>query len=242
MTDQLWAVLADVPPRGWDQAALTAALGDLDWVARQAQAHEALIERVMQAGAVVPLKLLTIYAHEQRALEELRRRADAIAAIAEAVRGHHEWTLRVLLDPLEARRAARDRALGAGPPPEPARETPRGARSGRDFLLQKKRERDAVRDAGALAREASAALTSELSALATRAAPRPGLEPQVLAEVTFLVPDRAATRFRTLGQAGCARLAALGCRATLSGPWPAYHTAAALGDGGSAAGRAGGAP
>lgn len=219
MSPGLWAIVADVPDQGWDQAALDAALSDLDWLGRQAEAHEAVIERVMRSGAAVPLKLLTIYGSEERAREELAGRAELIASIARTVRGQHEWTLRVLLDPAQARDAAR-RQTASRPP----------AASGRDFLLGKKRERDAVRDAGQAAREESRALVADLSALATRtSAPSAGqTPPQVVTEVTFLVPDQRTEALLARAEAGCARLIALGCQATLSGPWPAYHTAAAL--------------
>lgn len=219
MTDGLWAVLADVPAAGWDQSGLQAKLQDLGWVERAARAHEAVIERTMRAAPVVPLRMLTIYADEARAIASLRERAAAIAALAEAARDHHEWTVRVLFDPSRAQEAAREESLRA---PRPA--------TGQEFLLRKKSERDRTRAAEGEVRAATAALLAELGPFASRATERPADQPQLVAEATFLVPDERAGPFRERAAAGCARLDQLGARATLSGPWPAYHLAATLGE------------
>lgn len=226
----LWAVVADAPLERFEAAAIERGLRDLDWVAAQAQAHEAVVEAWLDA-ALVPLRLFTIYAGDARAVEALGERAEAIREAARASKGCREWTLRVLLDPARAQAAARSRAAAA---PEAE---PQPGSAGRAFLARKQRERDTSRQASAFAREEAQAAVAALAAQARRTLPGAagsGVE-RLVAEATFLVPRATERRFLAAADAACARLEEVGCEARVSGPWPPYQVAGVVGAAGAGA-------
>ncbi|MCO5165692.1 MAG: GvpL/GvpF family gas vesicle protein [Planctomycetes bacterium] len=218
----LWAVAADAPTDRFDAAAIERGLRDLDWVAKQAAAHEAVVERWLDRG-VVPLRLFTLFSGEDRALEHLRARAAEVRAAAAAAKGCREWTLRVLVDPARARAAARARA-------EDAASGDAAASAGQAFLLRKRRERDAQRAASADVRAEARTAVEALSDRARRTFldPAPSAAERLVAEATFLVPRAGERRFLSEAEAACARLEAVGCEGRLSGPWPPYRAARAV--------------
>src|ERR1700692_1738594 len=54
-------VVADAPLDRYGEDAINRGLSDLDWVARAAVAHEAVVESFIGARAVLPMKLFTIF-------------------------------------------------------------------------------------------------------------------------------------------------------------------------------------
>jgi hypothetical protein len=224
----LWAIVADAPEAAWRASEVERRLQDLDWVTVQAAAHEAVLEAFLGKGGLVPLRLFTLFSGDARAQEDLAARATTIREVLEATRGRREWTFKVTLDAARARTQAAARARAeATPPAGPA---------GQAFLLRKKRERDAASEAVAQARVELAAALAELRGRATSLTARePGpQEGALLTDVTFLVARGQERRFLAAADAACARLAALGCEARVSGPWPPYVAAAALGASGRA--------
>src|SRR2546427_931613 len=93
-----WLVVADAPLDRYGADAINRGLSDLDWVARAAVAHEAVIESFIQASAVLPMKLFTIFANDERAREHMRDDSRRIDALIRRVANHQEWGLRVMLD------------------------------------------------------------------------------------------------------------------------------------------------
>src|SRR5438034_760114 len=68
----LYLVAADVPLARYGEAAIERGLSDLDWVSRAAVAHEAVVESFIDATAVLPMKLFTIFNNDARAIEHVR--------------------------------------------------------------------------------------------------------------------------------------------------------------------------
>src|SRR5213083_2095260 len=91
-------VVADAPLDRYGEDAINRGLSDLNWVSRAAVAHEAVIEAFIAAPAVLPMKLFTIFASDDRAREHMRRDARRIDALIRRVANHQEWGLRVVLD------------------------------------------------------------------------------------------------------------------------------------------------
>src|SRR6516164_4320179 len=98
----LFAVVADAPSKRFSEGAINRHLADLDWVSRAAVRHEAVVEHFIDAGAVLPMKLFTIFASDERAVGHLRAERSRLAAAARRVASHQEWGLRVLLDRAKA--------------------------------------------------------------------------------------------------------------------------------------------
>src|SRR5437763_8890018 len=93
-----WLVVSDAPLDRYGEDAIGRGLSDLDWVARAAVAHEAVIESFTSAPAVLPMKLFTIFANDDRARQHMRGEARRTEALVRRVAGHQEWGARVMRD------------------------------------------------------------------------------------------------------------------------------------------------
>ena len=205
----VWLAVADVPLNEYSKSAIEQCLQDLDCVSMRAVAHEATIAGFFQRWPVIPLKLFTIFANEQRALAHVRRRLAHVRRLLSGVRHREEWGIRLTIQPGE---------LPAAPPAYIAG-------SGRDYLEAKKiRRRQSTRASGVAHKEASRALSS-LSKMAerTRRQKAVGIGSETVLQAAFLVSSRRANawkaRARTLGL----QLAKRGCRIEITGPWPPYN-------------------
>lgn len=211
----LWLVVADAPLDRYGAAAIERRLRDVEWVSGCAIAHEALVEHFLACDAVLPMKLFTLFSSDERALADLGARRSALEPILEAVRGRHEWGLRVLHDVERARRVLRER----GAPPNPGG-------TGTDFLMRKKAERDAAKRAAGEGRERADELYSALAARTSAAQRRDdaaGGPGKLVLDATFLVPATDEEDFRALVRERAAALEASGFELLLTGPWPPYH-------------------
>ena len=208
----LFAAVADAPLRVYGETALARKLSDLEWVSRAAVSHEAVLESFVDAMAVVPMKLFTLFTSDDRALAHLRAERRRIEATVKRVANQQEWGVRVVLDrpPVARRRvAAVVRA------------------SGMSYLKEKKVLRDLTTELAARAGDTVDELFHRLTARATVSKRRPASElsagtGRLLLDAAFLVPRSKARAFgsavaresRTLGRAGYA--------VTMNGPWPPY--------------------
>src|ERR1700740_1592354 len=71
----LTAIVGDVGDREYGEAALRRNLEDLDWLARTARAHHAVLEAVAERGPVVPMRLATLFASDAGVTGTLQERA-----------------------------------------------------------------------------------------------------------------------------------------------------------------------
>ncbi len=217
-----WVVVADAPLDRYGEDAINKRLSDLEWVARAAVAHEAVVESFVRAPAVLPMKLFTIFSNDERALEQMRGDEPRINALVKRVADRHEWGVRVVLG-TAARR-------GRTPPGTATRRrspqrTP--AQSGRDFLQRKRAERDQSAELTRHARETMADLYDRLARNAKEAKRRSASDFPVdtgplLLDAAFLVPVKQSTRFRGLVEKQARKLEPHGYHVTLTGPWPPY--------------------
>jgi len=211
----LFLVVADAPLARYGQAAIARGLSDLDWVSRAAVAHEAVVESFMDARAVVPFKLFTIFSNDARALAYVRGQETQIRRVVKRVADHHEWGVRLVLS---RNGAASERARPA---------TVTSSNRGVAYLAGKKARRDAASERAQRAREIAAALFDRMAARAQLARRRgaselPADTGPLLLDAVFLVPRRRADGFRSLAAREAKTLARRGYGVTLSGPWPPY--------------------
>jgi hypothetical protein len=211
-----WLVVADASSAAFSVPELDAKLNDLEWVSRAAVAHEAVVESFMTSSAVLPMKLFTLFTNDERALESLRSRHEAIASAVRRVADHDEWGVRAV--------------LGGSRPGQPAARTRPSIQkktSGAGYLRSKKALQDAhaeiARRGRRVARDLYDRLAAEASVGKRRSADElPIQEGPLLLDAAFLVPRRRAARFRALVRRAAESHRAEGCRVTLSGPWPPY--------------------
>jgi hypothetical protein len=161
----LAAVVSRVRLTEFGTEALKRNLEDLGWLERTALAHDAVLSGILGTGALVPLRLLTIFSDEQHLLAMLDRQQDFLLNALERLRGHAEWSVKMLADPHALQAQARERgretasvgaaarsegsaaaSVGGGPPAH---------ESGRAFFERKKQDRTVRERARQLAEEAA---------------------------------------------------------------------------------------
>ena len=213
----LWLGAADAPLERYDTAAIEKGLKDLQWVSSCAVAHERVIEHVSRLGTVIPMKLFTLFTSDTRAVAHVARSRARLRALLRRLAGRQEWGIRVSVDDVKARAAARQTAERAA----------EGLTTGARFLTLKGRENREVREIVDRGRGEAAAVfaDAERHADQTRrrepAAAEPGL--RLLLDAAFLVPVGKAGAFREAVRRQAERLAPRGYRVVLTGPWPAYN-------------------
>jgi hypothetical protein len=213
----LFLVVADVPLSRYGEAQIQRGLSDLDWVSKAAVAHESVIEAFIDARAVLPMKLFTIFSSDDRAVQHVRGEKARIQSLVKRVGNHHEWGVRLVLD--------RHRAAAAAPAKKKERE--RSPASGVAYLTQKKAQRDLEAELTVRARETAASLYDRFAARSRLARRRSSSElppggGALLLDAAFLVPRRRSQSFRALASREARSLARRGYGVTLSGPWPPY--------------------
>ena len=211
----LWLVVADVPLDGYGEAALAQVLADLEWVSKAAVAHEAVAEAFLQADAVLPAKLFTIFASDERARLHVTSQRAAIEVLVTRVARKEEWGVRVALGRRPMLSASvSSRTRGTAP-------------DGASYLQRKKAQRDDARTRAQRARAVASGLFDELARHASEARRRPATDlaanggPLVL-DAAFLVTRGDAPRLRAAAAQQARALTSEGFDVALSGPWPPY--------------------
>src|SRR3954454_18680393 len=101
------AVASRVPLDEFGEEPLRANLNDLAWLERTVRAHEAVLDAMLPGGALVPMRVCTIYRDEDQVRAMLSERAalfgDALARLA----GKAEWGVKVVADRARLDRHAR---------------------------------------------------------------------------------------------------------------------------------------
>ncbi len=206
--------------------ALERNLEDLAWVERTARAHDAVVAHALAASdAVAPLPLCTIFRDRARVAELLEREHDPLLTTLRRLRGHAEWSVKVVADPARLDDAAR--ALAA-----PVASGVGAATPGRAFFARRKEDAAAREQARAIAETAAAEahdrLRREATAAVLLAPQRPQLSgrrgPMVL-NGAYLVHRDRAQRFASVVGELAERHREQGLDVELSGPWAPYNFA-----------------
>lgn len=216
--DGLWLIASDVPLPDYGSEEIRRRLQDLSWVSGRALAHEAVVEHFARAGAIIPMKLFTLFTSDERAVAHVQEGRERLDRALDRTAGRAEWGVRIRFDESRAKEVAAAEAKAAGGD---------GKGTGTNFLLRKKVEQEASRTLltrlRAEADEAFAALSAEAAEALRREAPTPEAGARMLLDAAFLVPEDRAAAFEGAVARCSERLAARACEVTLTGPWPPYH-------------------
>lgn len=215
----LTAVVGTVPLASFGEDALRRNLEDIDWLARVAQAHDAVVAAVARAVPAVPFRMATVYFDDTRVESFLDGHADGFRAALSRIAGRSEWGVKALLDVSELGAEERGRPDG-----------PRGSGAGAEYLRRRRAHHLARERADRIAAEQADEIHAALAALAADAClHRP--QSQALAQqkapmilnAAYLVDDGAAAAFADAVD----RLdeGRPGVELELTGPWPAYSFA-----------------
>jgi Gas vesicle synthesis protein GvpL/GvpF len=222
----LSAVVSRVRLEEFGAEALKRNLEDLAWVERTARAHDAVLARALAAQALVPFRLCTIFTDEAHVRDMLKRQRESLLEALERLRGHAEWSVKVLADRGRVEAAARERtpALAA------ASADAEGAASGRAFFARRKLDQALREEARAMAEAAAEevhARLREVAAAATLLRPQhpelSGRSGEMLLNGAYLVHRGRAAEFAAItGELG-ERHRAIGLEVEPSGPWAPYN-------------------
>jgi hypothetical protein len=209
--DDLACLVSTVELSEFGEAELAAHLEDLDWLARTAREHDAVVRAVARITTTVPLRMATICSDEAAVQARLRSAGESLAAVLPELDGRDEWGVKMY----------------AQPPSTDQDDEPGTASSGTTYLLQRRRRLEhstdvmkrSLRDAdAAYARLAEAAVASR------RHRPQDqrltGASQPMVLNGAFLVPRSEEDRFRAV----FAELAGRHPHGAmvLTGPWPPY--------------------
>ncbi|HKY22817.1 MAG TPA: GvpL/GvpF family gas vesicle protein [Vicinamibacterales bacterium] len=204
----LWAVVADVPLEQFTSERLQEEFQDVEAISRHALAHAAVVEFFFRRATVVPLRLFTLFSADDKVQAHLRGRRTRLRKLFDELRGLEEWGVRVIAGAVEAKPA-------------------RSPRSGRDYLVVKKR----LNDRGAVPPRATVKETTRALRSLTRLAskvrketfPPPGRDLPFMTGASMLVPTTRRSRWKKEVAKLGAALAKRGHRLEVTGPWPPYH-------------------
>jgi hypothetical protein len=200
----LWVIVSTVPAREYESG-MARNVTDVEWLAECGGTHHDVIVRAARGRSVAPFRLLTLFRTENRVLEEVARLRPRIERALDSVDDRREWVVRV----------------AAVSPAVPSAKT-RSPGSGTAYLMGRAARSRGTQPATPAARRAARALIADLKAYADRVVQRPSAAAHVLYDGALLV-SRACER--DLGNAvrqWAPRLTPVGCRVSLTGPWPPY--------------------
>jgi hypothetical protein len=218
----LAAIVSTVLLSEFDEEPLRRHLNDVAWLEEKARRHEDVLEAALGQGAVVPLRLCTVFASEHQVGEMLRREREVLLDALVRLDGKAEWGVKVFADPRALEREVLIRS-DSGNDAE-------GVPAGTAYMNRKRREASARAEAEEVADEWSHEIHERLAAQVAEALLNPlqrseasGHGGEMLLNGVYLVADADADRFREL----VSRLAEVfdrrGVDIALTGPWPGYN-------------------
>ncbi len=186
---------------------------DVEALAPRLHEHEQVLEAVLDAGPVLPMKFGRVYQHLDGLEESLRRDGEAIGAALRRLEGRAEWGLTLEWDP-----AAAGSLEEAGPDGPPG-----------GYLARRRTEICRTGAAERAAREEAGRVHASLSRLADGEVLHPvrsrkaASRPAVL-RASYLVAHRDADAFRRAAAEALASAPdALRMTGEITGPWPPYN-------------------
>lgn len=199
----VWLLVSTVS-EDYDEGRLAARLSDAEWLAQCGVAHHDVIARAARTHAVAPFRLLTLFRSEARAVEEATRLKTRIGRALTRVNDRREWVVRVA--------AVSGRAT--------SRQT--HAATGTSYLMARASEPRSATAATPGARRATREFVAELKGYADQVIARPSEAAHVLYDGALLVSREREGDLGRVTRQWEPRLAPVGCRVSLTGPWPPY--------------------
>jgi hypothetical protein len=217
----LWLVVADAPLDQYGERRLNKKLSNLEWVSRVAIAHEAVVEAFVGHQALIPMKILTIFNSDARAVDEVLRTRRRVDALLRRVAGRLEWGVRVSFG---GSVASRQRGTGGRPS---AKTRPDARAMGARYLNLKRAQREAETERARHGSKTVKDVYDRLSAQSSLARRRSSSElplrnDPLLLDAAFLVSRSRMRAFRSSAVREGKRLGRLGYQLVLTGPWPPY--------------------
>ena len=220
----LAVLVSRVPLSEFGENALRRNLNDLDWLERVARDHEAVLERALEDGTIVPLRICTLFADDRGAARMLAEQRSTLDTALDVLDGRQEWGVKLTVDRAALEAAARERA------PDVSDEALEGRSAGGAYMLRRRQERQVREAADRLAGGIAEDVHARLQDWATDAVVNPpqnpelsGHEGDMLLNAAYLVEVAKVERLHELVAELRERHRELGARLELTGPWPPYN-------------------
>jgi hypothetical protein len=192
------------------------------WIASRVVKHQAVLEKAMNAGPILPLRFGTLFASEEMLGEFLSRHSGTISLFLSRMETCQEWTLQGYCDTSECEKSIRSRIL-------PEEDTPGGTNPFAEALLDKFREREVKKMAQEWVDGRCRELFISLVPFAVNSSERRllpnGGHPEtceMVANWAFLIDKTLISDFQRLVERLSSVYAAQGLTFHLSGPWPPF--------------------
>ena len=222
---RLQAIASRVPAADFSEAALERDVTDLEWLSREAQAHESVLAEAVSGRGVLPFRFGTVYRSRERIAELLTEHAVAFNGQLDRLSGRHEWSVKILVDDTVMSRWA-----AAHEPDVAALDADVGNASDGHSYFARKRQEQALDHAlermqSGIAKECHDTI-SQAAEQATTARPQDpslsGYEGRMILNGIYLVDDTAPPGFRQEVATLEERHRARGCEFVVTGPWPPH--------------------
>lgn len=214
----LVAVVCRVALEQFEEEQFRAHVDDVEWLEAKVRAHEVVLERLLEAGSVLPMRFGSIYRSTDDVVAMLDRHRAALTAGLARVRGRVEWSVRGRVDGPALQRWVRDRL------PEPRGDAEPGERGeGASYLAERARDRAVADGMDAEVGAALGRLEAAVGAVAAewaRGDPPAARDPEVVFQAAFLVDRDRAWEFLDGVAATRAELEPRGIGLEVTGPWP----------------------
>lgn len=225
----LAALVSQLDAEAYSPELIEERVGDVEWLAPRAEAHDAVVSWAGHPGPVAPLHMWAMFSDRHGVIEMLESRASELVPLLERLRGADEYGLRVYADPAALERVA----AGSDPSVAELERTAASAGPGQRYLIERKLEgarRDAARSlASSRADAIHATLAAQSVAAARDAIPTAASDGSAVLSAAFLVRRDALDPFRAALTALVRETEPEGFRFAFTGPWPPYHFAAGSG-------------
>ena len=220
----LVALVSRVPLAEFGEGPLRRNLNDLDWLERVARGHEAVLERALERGTIVPLRICTIFADDEGVARMLEERSTVLDTALDALEGRQEWGVKLLVDRAALEASVRESTPGA------TDEEGEGFGAGGAYMLRRRQERQLREAADRLAAGLAEDVHARLQDWAADAVVNPpqnrelsGHEGDMVLNAAYLVETIKVARLHELVDELRERHRELGARLELTGPWPPYN-------------------
>lgn len=228
-TQSLAALVSELDAEAYSPELIEERVGDVEWLAPRAEAHDAVVSWAGHPGPVVPLHMWAMFSGRDGVIEMLESRASELVPLLDRLRGADEYGLRVYADPAALAKIA----AGSDPSVAELERTAASAGPGQRYLIERKLEgarRDAARSlASSRADAIHATLAAQSVAAARDAIPTAASDGSAVLSAAFLVKRDALDPFRAVLTALVRETEPEGFRFAFTGPWPPYHFAAGSG-------------
>ena len=218
----LAALVSEVPLTEFGEEALRENLNDVAWLEEKARAHEDVLEAALAAGAVVPLRLCTVFAGEDKVRRMLVREHDVLVDALDRLDGRAEWGVKAYADRGAVEREALARFGDAEGEDEVS--------AGTAYMNRRRREARAREEVEEIADEWARSIHARLAAIASEALLNPlqrpelsGHDGEMFLNGVYLLAHAEAQAFRGAVESMVGEFDRRGVEILLTGPWPAYN-------------------